>query len=553
MMVRGGRAQVRQTAQKPKTYQTYSFAAPTTGWVANGNLAAPQPGGATILENWFPTSTGAKMRRGSDIYATLGDASLPVAALFTYSNGNQEEMFGATSTTIYDITTITSPVNYIIATEDGDPLETDTGDTMGQNSTEGLDVLTGLTGGDWSVVQFETAGGSFLRGVNGKDTPFVYDGTTWGTSPAITGVVPEDLSFVWSFKNRLFFIQKESLNAWYLPVDSIGGAAVKFPLGGEFSLGGSLVFGASWSRDAGDGMNAMCAFFSSEGEVAVYQGSDPGSATTWSQVGVYRIGKPLGPKAFIPAGGDLVIATTIGFVPLSQAVQRDYAALSPAAVSSPIETEWNEAVRLRSSAPWHAIVWSEGQMMVIALPSVNDQPPMMLVANTLTGKWAPFSNWDGTCLCTFKGRLFFGSEAGKVIEANVSGLDQGLPYTATFVPLFDQLGVPGRKTASMARAVLRASTAIRERLSIQTDYDIKLPPVPDAAPVEVVGVWDGAVWGESVWGEQTPTRTQQNWRSVYGTGDAIAPGIQITSGSIAPLDVEIIRFDVAFEPGDVIS
>lgn len=110
-MVRGGRAQIRQTAQKPKTYQNHSLQAPPIEWLANGNLAAPLPGGATILKNWFPTSTGARMLRGSDIYATLGQADLPVAALFTYSNCNQEEMFGATVTTVYNITTITSPVN----------------------------------------------------------------------------------------------------------------------------------------------------------------------------------------------------------------------------------------------------------------------------------------------------------------------------------------------------------------------------------------------------------------------------------------------------------
>lgn len=555
MMVRGGRTQVRQTAQKPNTYQTYSFPAPTLGWVANGNLALPQPGGAAFLENWFPTATGAVVRRGSALYATLGDGILPVRSLFTYSNGNQEELFGATTEAIYNITTISSPDNWSLVTENDEAIEADTGDTFGQNSTEGLDVMTGLAGGEWSVVQFATAGGTFLRGVNGKDTPFVYDGSTWATTPAITGtgLDPKNLSNVWAFKNRLFFIEKESLNAWYLPVDSIAGAATKLPMGGVFSLGGSLAFGASWSRDAGDGLNAMCVFITTEGEVAVFQGSDPGSASTWSQVGVYRVGKPLGPKAFIQAGGDLVIATDIGFVPLSQALQKDYAALSPSAVSAPIEVEWNAAVRLRSSAAWHCAVWSAGQMVVVALPTINEQPARMFVANSRTGAWAPFTEWDGTCLVVFKGRLFFGSQGGRVVEANVTGLDEGEPYTATYVPLFDQLGVTGLKTAAMARAVLKAGATVRERLSMQTDYEIDLPPPPDAAPVAVSDVWGGMIWGEGMWGAQTAAKVQQFWRSVYGMGDAMAPAIQITSGSIVPLDTEIIRLDVAFNAGDVIS
>lgn len=52
-------------------------------------------------------------------------------------------------------------------------------------------------------------------------------------------MTPEDLNYVWVYKNRLFFVEKDSLNAWYLPVDSIGGAAEKFPLGGVFTRGGS--------------------------------------------------------------------------------------------------------------------------------------------------------------------------------------------------------------------------------------------------------------------------------------------------------------------------
>ncbi len=45
-------------------------------------------------------------------------------------------------------------------------------------------VLTGQHGGDWSVVQFvNTSGDAFLRGVNGVDTPFVYNGVSFSTSP----------------------------------------------------------------------------------------------------------------------------------------------------------------------------------------------------------------------------------------------------------------------------------------------------------------------------------------------------------------------------------
>ena len=45
----------------------------------------------------------------------------------------------------------------------------------------------------------------------------------------------------------------------------------------------------------------------------------------------------------------------------------------------------------------------------------------------------------------------------------------------------------------------------------------------------------------------------QKWRSVFGAGEVHSAAIQITSGSIIPMDVEIIRTDVLFTVGDVIS
>ncbi len=626
---------LRQPAQQRARVrsQPFSFPAPTRGWVANGNLAVPQPGGAVLLENWFPTATGAIMRRGKQIYATLGDGSIPTTALFAYNDGNNRKLFGATETTVYDITTIISATNYTLVTDEGDDITTDTGDHLGMQSTGDLAVITGQTGGDWISVQFSTSGGAYLVNVNGMDPMEVYDGDHWypisssvvstlnydaesapftvgqtltgGTSAAtapiirvddagttgtlilgavtggpfqdnetitdaltgaatangasatlfgaFTGVDTSDLSYVWSFKNRLFFIQKGTMDAWYLPVDQITGAAVKFPLGGEFALGGTLVFGASWSRDTGDGLNAMCAFFTSEGEVAIYQGTNPGDANAWSQVGIYRIGKTLGANAFITAGGDLVIATDIGFVPLSQALQKDYAALSPSAVSAPIEVEWNSAVALRSSAPWHCEVWSAGQMVVVVLPTVNDQPDRMFVANARTGAWAPFTNWGGTCIQVFEDRLFFGSTEGRVFEANVTGLDDGLPYTASYLPSFDPVGTLGLKSVSMARAVLKASTSLNERLSIQKDYKVVLPNAPDASPVISSGTWGSGTWGDSVWGRQTEKSVFQRWRSAAGAGETVAPALQITSGSIVPIDAEIIRTDILYDSGGFVT
>ena len=67
---------------KPRIAQIKSFPAPTGGWIKNVNLATPDArlpngqrvSGAAVLENWFPTATGIRMRGGSEAYAQLTDA-----------------------------------------------------------------------------------------------------------------------------------------------------------------------------------------------------------------------------------------------------------------------------------------------------------------------------------------------------------------------------------------------------------------------------------------------------------------------------------------------
>lgn len=587
--------------------------AATSGWIANANLAAANAKlqGAFKLQNFFPLTTSVILRRGSVKYATLGDTTLPVDSLMTYKNGSQNNFFGATANAIYDITTVAdanvSPAAavsgltsgqwsstqfattggvYLVNVNASDSMRLYDGtawwtisnqpvnrldfDAQTTNFTVGA-TITGGTSGSTAVIQSMVDNGATgylilgtVTGAGFQDNELItggggsatVNGVIQNLFVAFTGVNTNVLSYVWAYKSRLFFIEENSMNAWYLPIDAIGGAAVKLPMGGIFSLGGSLLFGASWSLDtSGDGgLSEQCVFVSTEGEVAVYQGDNPATAATWTRVGTYRIGKPLGPKAFIRAGGDIVIATSIGFVPLSQAIQRDIAALSPAAVSYKIETEWNNFVELRAGYNWSCEVWPSSQMVVIALPTVNYQPATMLVSNARTGAWAEYTNWDGNCLEVFNDRLFFGSQSGRVVEANVSGTDEGNTYTGLWVPLFDDLRSPGSlKIVLNGRAFMRGPKEPSPTVNCQFDY-VYNPYQPGSAPVIAGGSeWDVGIWGTSVWGSGDILEDYNQWVSIGGSGYAVSPDVQITSGFTAPLDTELIRFEMTYDMGDILS
>lgn len=544
---------------KPMIAKHANFPAPVGGWIANVSLATPgarlpdgrKVNGASVLENYFPTATAVRMRGGSQRHAVIGDSGLPVTSLFSYISGSTSIMFAANENAIYDVTSPLYSEEQFLVDGDGNFLVDGDGNFLIESGSPDPSV-TGTSGGNWSVVQFQTSGGTYLRLVNGVDTPLVFDGTGFSTSPAITGATPTTLSYVWAYKNRLFFIQRDSLDVWYLPVDSIGGAAVKFPMGAIFNRGGTLMFGASWSLDTGGGLSEQCVFVTSEGEVAVYQGGNPGDANDWTRVGVYRIGRPRGPKAFIRAGGDIVIATDVGFIPLSQAVQRDYAVLAPGAVSYPIEDAWTDAVENRSGSFWHCEVWPTKQMVVVALPTATGQQKQMFVSNARTGAWAKYTGWGATAVIVYGNRFFFGQSDGRVIEGDITGADGVYPYTSTCVPLFDPLREPASiKTGMQARCVFRSPYPVRAKLSLQADYGLSLPSAPDALDAPGGSLWGSGTWGTATWGETAEPTTEMKWKSVPGSGYSLSVAVQISSGSTPPPNVEIVQIDLTYDVGDV--
>jgi len=508
----------------------YSFQPPVRGLILNEPFTNGKAGGARVLENWFPTATSARVRGGNTKTATIG--TIPVRRLWTFKSGAVEKFFASDDTKIFNITSVADP-----------------------NTPPAADV-SGRTSGYYSTAQFGTAGGNYLYAVNGTDSALLYDGATWtpitGVSvPAITGVTTSTLSFVWSFASRLFFIQKNSMNVWYLPVDSIGGAAQLFSLAGIFQEGGSLLFGGKWSLDAGNGLDDKCVFVSDQGEVAVYQGTNPGSASTWSKVGVYKITPPMGENGTMQAGGDLLISTQDGVVPISEAVNKDEAALSLAAVSRAIEPEWKRLVAERAALPWEMLKWPSNNMMVVTVPSFDSsQPYMCLVANLETGAWSTFTGWDARCVALFGDVGYFGTSAGTIHQMESGGSDNGLPYTCTYVGLPDQMRSAGiYKTIHSARATFLSNFGFKPKISASMDYKINLPVPPSSVANVAIDGWDSGLWDVALWDAGILQNVTTRWASIGRSGFAMSPQIQITFGISAKPTTELVQFDVMFERG----
>jgi hypothetical protein len=379
--------------------------------------------------------------------------------------------------------------------------------------------------------------------VNGANDLRLYNGTAWQTinsasTPAFTNVDTDDLTYVWAHKRRLWFCEKGEPSVWYLPVDSIAGAAVEFPLRSVFTLGGAVLFGATWSRDAGDGMDDLQVFVSTEGQVAIYQGTDPNNASTWALVGLYRIGRPLHKNAHFRTGGDIMVLTEDGIVAISSAMERDRTAQQSSAATAMISDLWAEVVAIRQGlSRFPCVLWPSRRFLLVGAPAVGSQP-LCLASNATTGAWSRILGWDTQALAVFNDSLIFGDSAGRVCKGDSGGSDLGLPYEAVCVPKMQDMSAPERKFLLRARATFRAGSVFNVALFGAADF---VPMRPDeAAPANTGGdtaqLWGGSsVWGSGVkWGAAATEMVQTNWQTVLGAGQSVAPGLMLSVARSAP-------------------
>lgn len=518
-------APTRTNPGKRKVSKALTLPAPTNGWFVGENLAAAPPQTAYVMDNFFPGQDYVRLRRGSTEYATGLSGITP--RLMVYDNGTASKMFAANGANIFDVS-ITGAV--------------------------GAADVSGLTSTDWSYVQFTTTGGTFLRCVNGADTPRLFDGSTWATTPAITGVTAADLIYVWGYRNRLYFVEKTSMSAWYLPVDSVAGAATKFPLGGVFTLGGELLIGASWSANLNNTTNELCVFITSQGEVAVYGGSYPGDTTGWGLQGLYRIGKPLGRNSVFKAGGDLAIMTEDGIVPMSKVVSLDRVALANEAITKPIQPSWLSAVTPRTLLDgWSITVWPLEQMAIVNLPQLDANDRQQFVANARSGAWCRYTGWDAHSFAVYNNKLYFGTSDGRIMRGETTGQDDGDLYSGKLVWSYNDFKAgPMRKQVKAVRPLYRTTFNAIPSFGMLADYATTTAPAPSAAVESASGaLWDTAVWDTAVW---PGTSTQKaSWKIVTGFGAVLAPVMQVSVSSTTDPELDMLQMDVLYETGEAIG
>ena len=402
-----------------------------------------------------------------------------------------------------------------------------------------------------------TFNGTFVITVTGSNA-FTY--TSTGTSTAtsvtgayttigITGVNSNTFIGVNLFKNRLYFTQKDSLTCWYLPVDSIGGAASPLYFGGIARNAGYLQAMGTWTLDAGQGADDYAVFVTSMGEVIVYNGTDPDNADTWALKGVWQLGQTFNRRCFYKFAGDLLLLTQDGLVPLASALQSSR--LDPRVnLTDKIYFAVSQAATLyRDLFGWQINYFASSNMLILSIPTSTGME--QYVMHNITKAWGRFTGIQGYCWeVSGEAEMHFGGD-GYVGLFYDGYSDNGANITATAQQAYSYYESPGQlKRFMMVRPILQSTGGVPNvvcGLSVDFDTQSQLGQVQFNPSTLSDGVWDASRWDQANW--SGGLITTKIWQGVTGLGFAGSINLNVASRGI---ELHWASTDYVMERGGVL-
>jgi hypothetical protein len=517
-MMRKGRPQA------PSSLQSAHWPAPMGGLNAVSAGSAMPMADCVRLYNLVPSEYGLRSRLGSREWVTgltgSGDDYVRSLLSFTGSakNGGNDKLFAVTSSGIWDVTASTTTPVLSLA----------------------FPITSGDAGYGTSTVMV-TAGGHFLLYTDEVNGYHVYSENSgaWttvamgGGAGEISGVDPSDFVHVHVHKNRVWFTERDTGNAWYLAAGAVFGAAVSLNMGRQFKAGGPLVGLYGWTYDGGAGIDDSLVGISNGGDVVIWQGTDP--ATDFQLRGTWQVGPPpLGRDLATTVGGDLWILSRYGLLPMSQLVTGttyDRSRL-PTAKVAPLFSAL--MLSRASKRGWALRIHPEDGTLVVCVPTNDGQATEQLVLSLSSPAWSQYRDLAIYSSAILGGKLYYGTVDGRIgiNDGYVDGLTLADPdgYTAVqwaLLTSFQNLGNARQKQVQMLRPTF-VTEGSAPSYNAQARYRYDFAELDTVTEGSTTGdVWDAALWDEAVWaGDYRPT---QNVTGTAGMGVDVAIAIRGTA------------------------
>lgn len=510
-----------QQTRKQQTAKTTSLPASVKGLNARDAIASMPPDFALTLDNVFCTPTTVDIRNGSSAWVT--GITGWVETIAHYVSPTKGVLIAAANNKIYDVTT---------------------------TGAVGSAKVSGLTNNRWQWVNFATPGGNYIQMVNGADALVQYDGTTWSqVTGAITGLTTSTIIGINIFQSRIWYIPVNSLTPYYLPLNSISGAATAFPLGSIFQLGGYIMAMATWTVDnVSGGIQDYAVFVTSEGEVAIYQGYDPSFAATFTLVGMFTVGRPVGRRCFTKIASDNALICSDGLVSFSKELttDRDQSQSFTYNIQSLIS---DDITSFRANFGWQVTYHPNGNKLILNVPAIENSQQYQYVMNTITGAWSTWNKlnngYNATCWDVFEDVLYYGGN-GNVYVGDTGMDDSGNGITFDIQPAYSYFGDLGQeKYFTLVRPIFLTSSKVNLSYILCVDYNSIVPTSP-ALSIGTGSPW-GSPWNITPW--TTASVLNKNWLGMGGIGYAASLRMK---GQTKGISGSLQSIDYVYEGGGVL-
>lgn len=504
-------------------------------------MGTRSPEDAIFLYNMVPSSYGTKVRTGYREWCTnVGTDGVRTVIPFTASAFSSNRLFACASDAIYNVSSSTDTPTAEIS-------------FLTVNDSSGL--------GKWT--NYTTLAGHFCLYCDETNGYYVYteSGATWAKvamgagANEISGINPALFVDVVIYKSRAWFVEKDSASAWYLDAGSIFGAATEFNFGSKFKHGGTLAALYTWTVDGGEGTDDYLVAISTGGDVILYKGNDPDTATDFLQHGQWYIGPPpVGRRLAGSFGGEIYLLSSYGIIPLTRLIsgaliQKDDIYLSKKV--SPLINE--QMASTRDEVGWEIKLISRENLLLVSVPARLGFPDIQFVQSLNTQGWAVYRDIPYFTGDTWEGEFYIGTSDNKVMihtgtqdAVDLDG-ENGVAIEWSGLSVFQEYGEIGKyKITQFIRPVFLAAQAPSYAVEARYDYNLSevlsVPAAPDlSGSVWDVGIWDSALWGGDLVEVEKPVGGS-------GIGRNIAVAINGSSSS----ETILVRYDLMYTTGGLL-
>jgi hypothetical protein len=447
---------------------------------------------AVVMDNFISTGGFVKLRSGYKQVINTGDTNLaPIKSMFTFTAGDEDQIL---------FSRLSAGENFADIYKIRD--DWTTYDKVAWDSTATDRPL----GARWKTLQFQKR--LFLVS-DGIDAPLMYDGVKMYPHGFSVGE-DDKIDFhkvidIASYNRRLFFVEKGTLNLWFTKgAGVIKGELDVLDLSEYATRGGELLEIEEWTRTGANDLSSMLVAITSEGEVFMFQGTDPSVINEWKMEGIYQIPSPVGYHCATRMMNDLVFATKGGYYTATaltsvQEITKDMA------ISDKIRGAIRGLEQYYDNVGWQIEFMPTENILLINIP-VNDITATQFIYNLENQTWSRFTGINAYSFATFEDKVYFGGKQGGIFALFQIGDDNGIEIHGTIQQAFSTFQIPQKKRVKSVE--VNIGSPFKTELQLQLSCDFNINPrcsvwAEGTDPKEEFAEWDLSRWNRELWGSNT--------------------------------------------------